>query len=486
MNETQIAASTAPTGTAVAAGTAAAAATDVDVVAVGDMTDVSAITTSSATGDDGDVAIVSTPREKKGPADPLKDAKIDSIEVSVEAVNHVLMISKKNALPDDNREMTRLVSINGVAISELTVPCLKTFCKANGIFGTRKMKKALICDMILTGKAAFEREGAGVSVDIKEEKKERLSRVRYVNVLFSEGIRPLIANRGKSLNKDELTEGLKTDQVLHEKIAEEYNDKNNKSHGKVAFPSLGDFENCHPSTFSRITWQQSIAVFKKIVKEYEYAFNNWKLSGTHEEMIDNVTTMIEAPFSNFAKAGTVLYFHEYVSQYPGFLDKATGALPGDAFSESIATTNPTTPKSGKRTRRPKNDRSSSSSKDSSSTDLSAFVKDQSQRTKFIHTSLLNATASALEKDLDHKKDRKRRLMKELTDECNGKKQGKERLKKFVRHKSLHRGTEVDSDDGSLDSQASLMQDIIDQEESIESMRQLKKTAKEQKQNNNKK
>ena len=65
MNETQIAASTAPTGTAVAAGTAAAAATDVDVVAVGDMTDVSAITTSSATGDDGDVAIVSTPREKK-------------------------------------------------------------------------------------------------------------------------------------------------------------------------------------------------------------------------------------------------------------------------------------------------------------------------------------------------------------------------------------------------------------------------------------
>ena len=77
-------------------------------------------------------------------------------------------------------------------------------------------------------------------------------------------------------------------------------------------------------------------------------------------------------------------------------------------------------------------------------------------------------------------------MKELTDECNGKKQGKERLKKFVRHKSLHRGTEVDSDDGSLDSQASLMQDIIDQEESIESMRQLKKTAKEQKQNNNKK
>ena len=67
MNETQIAAATAPTSTAVAA----ADATDVAVVAVGDTTDMSTITTSSvnldiATGDDGDVEIVLTP-EKESP-----------------------------------------------------------------------------------------------------------------------------------------------------------------------------------------------------------------------------------------------------------------------------------------------------------------------------------------------------------------------------------------------------------------------------------
>jgi len=66
MNETQIAAATAPTSTAVAA----ADATDVAVVAVGDTTDMSTITTSSvnldiATGDDGDVEIVLTPEKRK-------------------------------------------------------------------------------------------------------------------------------------------------------------------------------------------------------------------------------------------------------------------------------------------------------------------------------------------------------------------------------------------------------------------------------------
>lgn len=70
MNETQIAAATAPTSTAVAAAAADADATDVAVVAVGDTTDMSTITTSSvnldiATGDDGDVEIVLTPEKRK-------------------------------------------------------------------------------------------------------------------------------------------------------------------------------------------------------------------------------------------------------------------------------------------------------------------------------------------------------------------------------------------------------------------------------------
>ena len=111
---------------------------------------------------------------------------------------------------------------------------------------------------------------------------------------------------------------------MHEKIANEYNDKNNESYGKIAFPDLGPFKINHPSKFSSITWQTSLATFKLVVKDYEYAFNNWELSGTHEKMVDNVSTMVEMPFSNFTNSGTVLYFHAYISQFPGFMEKATG------------------------------------------------------------------------------------------------------------------------------------------------------------------
>jgi len=73
--------------------------------------------------------------------------------------------------------MMRLVYINSVAISELKVASLTLFCKDNQIFGSRKKKKAAICELILARKADFEKEGAGVLIDIKQEKKERLSRI---------------------------------------------------------------------------------------------------------------------------------------------------------------------------------------------------------------------------------------------------------------------------------------------------------------------
>ena len=78
---------------------------------------------------------------------------------------------------------------------------------------------------------------------IKQEKKERLSRIRYANILFSESIRPQIVNHDKTLNNDELTAGRKTDQALHEKIASEYNDKNNESYRKVAFSDPWPIQN---------------------------------------------------------------------------------------------------------------------------------------------------------------------------------------------------------------------------------------------------
>ena len=38
---------------------------------------------------------------------------------------------------------------------------------------------------------------------------------RYINVLFSTIIRPLLQNRGRSLTRAELQDGITTDQLLH-------------------------------------------------------------------------------------------------------------------------------------------------------------------------------------------------------------------------------------------------------------------------------
>ena len=47
---------------------------------------------------------------------------------------------------------------------------------------------------------------------------------RYVNVLFSVYIRPLLQNRGRTLTRAELQDSIATDQALHENIVREHND----------------------------------------------------------------------------------------------------------------------------------------------------------------------------------------------------------------------------------------------------------------------
>ena len=87
MNETQIAAaSTAPTVTdpTVSADAADNAVVDVAFVAVTDMTNMSTITTITrpVTGIDGGVEIVCSPMKQEVLMDPLKNANLNSIEVS--------------------------------------------------------------------------------------------------------------------------------------------------------------------------------------------------------------------------------------------------------------------------------------------------------------------------------------------------------------------------------------------------------------------
>ena len=85
--------------------------------------------------------------------------------------------------------------------------------------------------------------------------------------------------RGKLLSKEQMTEGLKGDELLHKEIILEYNnpDKYNALAHNIP-SSWGD----HPSKYvSIISGAHSKQTLNTAICKYEKTFKNWKISGYH-------------------------------------------------------------------------------------------------------------------------------------------------------------------------------------------------------------
>ena len=142
---------------------------------------------------------------------------------------------------------------------------------------------------------------------------------------------PLIATRGASLDKDDLTCGLKTDQLLHMTIATEYN-TNSDIYSGNAHPYVGGC-NTDASIYDDISWQKSKKVFTELTNEYDKVFYNWKKSGFHGDIPveDEETGEVTVPgshkkiFSHFVHGNCLLlYMHRFVFQFPECLEVITG------------------------------------------------------------------------------------------------------------------------------------------------------------------
>ena len=84
-----------------------------------------------------------------------------------------------------------------------------------------------------------------------------------------------------------------------------------------------------------LTWNQSIDLLKSLVRDYETAFANWKLSGNHGSFGEVDPSKASLPFSNFIKNNhSLFYLHEFTSSFPDVFAKVTGALPKGVFIES--------------------------------------------------------------------------------------------------------------------------------------------------------
>lgn len=109
----------------------------------------------------------------------------------------------------------------------------------------RSLNKARVCDEIVKGKVIYDKKvrfGTLEVIDPKTNLPLCFNTKLFLNVLFSEAIRPLLATRGASLTKQELQEKLSTDQELWEVFIVEYNTMK-QSYGTNAYPSAGFDQN---------------------------------------------------------------------------------------------------------------------------------------------------------------------------------------------------------------------------------------------------
>ena len=93
-------------------------------------------------------------------------------------------------------------------------------------------------------------------VIVSKAKRCNINRKRFINVLFGDICRPGLALRGQPLDKDQLTAGLKTNQLLHELISNKYNNKYIESYSRNAFLNINKGRTCDATGFDDITWQK--------------------------------------------------------------------------------------------------------------------------------------------------------------------------------------------------------------------------------------
>ena len=262
----------------------------------------------------------------------IKHATLEDIVLSIGSTNPIKKGNQKNKDKSiDPYECTRLVSIKGELAGTINTVDLRKFCSRNSIRIQGNFSKMQCAIAIVKAKENPQNKLP------KKKALSKINRLRYFNVIFSNECREPLSMRGENLTKDELTEGIKTDEELHKLIIKEYN--NPDKHNEFAWPQLRcgvDGDPVFDPKKGPIVWTQSVEALKKVLKDYEYCVQNWQLSGNHKGFGDYDPSKPALPFSKFIQANkALLYVHEFVHLYPNVFEKATGKLPQGVFTESI-------------------------------------------------------------------------------------------------------------------------------------------------------
>eukprot|EP00978_Attheya_sp_CCMP212_P049246 scaffold636305_cov126-Attheya_sp.AAC.1 len=187
--------------------------------------------TTSTGKDSGQIEVVAVVPAKS--EDPVANSNLNDVEVVADETEPTK--KPKKGATDSSVPCSKLKSINGILIKDLTVDQVRSFCSRCGITGSRRNTKVDICREIVIAKGTYDvlkatgKLGTSVKDEMKKPKSTSLAgaaanmgpinRKRLCNVMFGDTVRPSMETRGKSLTKEDLTNGMKLDETLFRFIA---------------------------------------------------------------------------------------------------------------------------------------------------------------------------------------------------------------------------------------------------------------------------
>jgi hypothetical protein len=233
-------------------------------------------------------------------------------------------------------------------LKDIKVDYLRKFCRSNDVRMTEPPHKTLrtgtrlvVIEEIKAKKGRIvnsEPDPWSKDKDKADKKPAWVNRYRLANVVFSEECRPFVAERGKSLTREELDLGMKTDQKVYEKVAAEYNKIGVDAYDDIqySFIQITGSRNM-PYNFDSITWQDAKKATKECINNLEKARKNLEISGTHDSDIEDASEHNGMKIGPFTNMHHVVYWNLFAEDHGDIFLAFTGELDGSVFDDSMST-----------------------------------------------------------------------------------------------------------------------------------------------------
>ena len=407
---------------------------------------------------------------------PIANCTWEHIVVSAGACN-LVQKGKKDA-----SNMTRLVGFKVAGqvlpIAKINVTALRTFASGK-IDKSRKAKKKDLCDKIVEFKAMREEQRASGTIEPVVPGTDIpivLNRKRLINVLFGTAVKPKFALRGRTLTKPQLQAGEKTDQALCEDIIREYN-KNLPKYSQHAYSYCENPQDASDYTPIPLSaWKKIDKAIKDMSREYEAQVQAWTTSGTHCDFADLV------PHEN--SGHNVQYLHCYMVSNKDLFNVVLSQLPPGIFSESESGAPDEEHVGGWRGR---GGRGRGGGKKASSASANALYTEGAlssirEKNFMVESNNCAQLQSTILSNINEQSTYKRERVNELRKCCTGsksekRKEAKARIANYKRHKANEKATnnpsaddDSDEEDEYVESQESLIEEIIEKDDQIKSLK----------------